>query len=75
MKDYPYSITKKCPKCGRVFTCKGTGWKTSLTFGTTGRCPFENGNCYCEQCHHGKTRNEGCEEIKMEYNPSRREHE
>jgi hypothetical protein len=62
--DYLNAITQKCPKCGRIFTCKGIGWKTEWAkFGVIkGKCPYANRGCYCEKCHHGKTRSEGCKE-------------
>lgn len=61
--NYPHAITKKCSKCGRIFTCKGEGWSNSSKFKMTGKCPFENGVCQCEKCHYGNSRDKGCEEI------------
>jgi hypothetical protein len=72
---YPDAITQKCPKCGRTFTCKGTGWKREwVRFGVTkGKCPYANRGCYCEKCHHGKTRSEGCEETFSVENSSEKD--
>jgi hypothetical protein len=66
MKGYPHAVTKKCSKCSRIFTCKGTGWANSAWFKTTGKCPHTKSSCECEQCHHGKSRDKGCEEIELE---------
>jgi len=33
------------------------------SFCNYGKCPYANADCYCEQCHHGTSRPEGCEEV------------
>jgi hypothetical protein len=63
MRKYPHAITQKCGKCGSIFTCKGTGWKLTKD----GRCPYAYTGCHCEQCHHGESRTEGCEEVIDEF--------
>jgi hypothetical protein len=60
LKEYPHALTKKCGKCGREFTCKGTGW-TRLK--STKKCPYEYSVCWCGECNHERPR--GCEEIPL----------
>jgi hypothetical protein len=62
MRKYPHAVTKKCSKCGKTFTCKGTTWVVDPN---TGKCPHAKSICECEQCHHGKSRPKGCEEIEL----------
>lgn len=60
MNKYPHAVTQKCGSCGRTFTCKGEGWNLS-----NGKCPYANTDCWCEKCHHGKSRVKCCEEISL----------
>jgi len=62
MRKYPHAITQKCGKCGRTFTCEGTGWNLVKKYNSNIlECSYANTGCNCGQCN--LERGKGCEEI------------